>query len=211
VVNGDDFLRVAIAAPSEAACARLEALLATASNVTVVGSASPTALADLLLRVDPDVLVLELGAEPAAALERLGEAVQLPATVLLVADAHSERDWLHLGVRAVLPPGVAAKQLAAAIAAVAVGLVVLDDGVAGSEALSEDAHRSGASIEALTPRETEVLQLVADGLPNKEIAAALHISEHTVKFHLSTIFSKLGAASRTEAVAIGIRHGILMI
>ena len=64
-------------------------------------------------------------------------------------------------------------------------------------------------IEALTGREHEVLELVADGLSNREIASALAISEHTVKFHLASIFGKLGASTRTEAVHRGLRHGLI--
>ena len=66
-------------------------------------------------------------------------------------------------------------------------------------------------IEALTVRERDVLALVADGLPNREIAHALAISEHTVKFHLASIFGKLGASTRTEAVQRGLRHGVIEI
>ena len=64
-------------------------------------------------------------------------------------------------------------------------------------------------VEALTDREHEVLALAGDGLSNREIAAALAISEHTVKFHLASIFGKLGASSRTEAVHRGLRHGLI--
>jgi two-component system, NarL family, response regulator YdfI len=63
----------------------------------------------------------------------------------------------------------------------------------------------------LTPREIEVLRLVAVGLGNKEIASRLEISEHTVKFHLASLMGKLGAATRTEAVTLGIRHGLIMV
>lgn len=66
-------------------------------------------------------------------------------------------------------------------------------------------------IEALTAREHEVLELVADGLPNREIATALAITEHTVKFHLASIFGKLGVSTRTEAVHRGIRLGVIEI
>jgi DNA-binding NarL/FixJ family response regulator len=65
--------------------------------------------------------------------------------------------------------------------------------------------------EALTPREGEVLQMLASGLGNKEIAAKLAISEHTVKFHVASILGKLGATSRTEAVSLGIRRGLIML
>lgn len=66
-------------------------------------------------------------------------------------------------------------------------------------------------IEALTAREHDVLALVADGLPNREIARGLGISEHTVKFHLASIFGKLGVATRTEAVQRGLRLGVIEI
>jgi ATP/maltotriose-dependent transcriptional regulator MalT len=66
-------------------------------------------------------------------------------------------------------------------------------------------------MEALTMREHDVLALVADGLPNREIATALAISEHTVKFHLASIFGKLGVSTRTEAVQRGLRLGVIEI
>jgi DNA-binding NarL/FixJ family response regulator len=69
----------------------------------------------------------------------------------------------------------------------------------------------GVLIEALTAREQEVLELVSDGLHNRDIANALGISEHTVKFHLASLFGKLGASTRTEAVHRGLRHGVIDI
>jgi DNA-binding CsgD family transcriptional regulator len=65
--------------------------------------------------------------------------------------------------------------------------------------------------EPLTPREREVLRLLASGLGNKEIAAKLKISEHTAKFHVASILGKLGAASRAEAVSIGMRNGLILL
>jgi DNA-binding NarL/FixJ family response regulator len=121
---------------------------------------------------------------------------------------------LREGVKAVLPEGLAAMEIAAAIEAAAAGLVVLDG--MGAEMLVRSAvPASGGDVkplvESLTPREIEVLRLVAVGLGNREIASRLEISEHTVKFHLASIMGKLGAASRTEAVTLGIRHGLIMI
>jgi ATP/maltotriose-dependent transcriptional regulator MalT len=73
------------------------------------------------------------------------------------------------------------------------------------------AEREGGLIEGLTSREHDVLALVADGMPNREIAHALSISEHTVKFHLASIFGKLGVSTRTEAVQRGVRLGVIEI
>ena len=72
-------------------------------------------------------------------------------------------------------------------------------------------QRTEPLMEALTTREHDVLALVADGLPNREIATALAISEHTVKFHLASIFGKLGVSTRTEAVQRGLRLGVIDI
>jgi DNA-binding NarL/FixJ family response regulator len=63
----------------------------------------------------------------------------------------------------------------------------------------------------LTPREREILRLLAEGLPNREIASLLGLSDHTVKFHLRAVFTKLGAHSRTEAVSVAVRRGLLML
>jgi DNA-binding NarL/FixJ family response regulator len=211
-VNADDVVRVAIAAPNEVACARIEALLAASMEVCVVGAAASTALADLLSRVDPDVVVLELGSAPAQPVEEIVERIALPATVLVSSSGPPGRQLLDLGVRAVLPSGTPAARLIAAVKAVAAGLIVLDEHSADIGWPSADGPpREHERIDALTPRETEVLQLLAEGLPNKEIARMLEISEHTVKFHLSAVFGKLRATSRTEAVAIGIRRGLVMV
>jgi len=101
-----------------------------------------------------------------------------------------------------------------AVDAAASGLVVLDG--PGLEMLlraPSTVSIGGAEglLEALTPREIEVLRLLAAGLGNKEIASRLRISDHTVKFHVASVMGKLGASSRTEAVTLGIRHGLVMI
>jgi DNA-binding NarL/FixJ family response regulator len=83
--------------------------------------------------------------------------------------------------------------------------LLLTPGVRDAELLGE------APIEALTERELQVLQLLAQGLANKQIAITLGISDHTVKFHVSGIYAKLGAASRTEAVRLGVRQGLIVL
>jgi DNA-binding NarL/FixJ family response regulator len=66
-------------------------------------------------------------------------------------------------------------------------------------------------LDDLTPREIEVLRMLAEGLGNREMASRLGISDHTVKFHISSILDKLGASTRTEAVTMGIRMGIILL
>jgi DNA-binding NarL/FixJ family response regulator len=107
-------------------------------------------------------------------------------------------------------------EIAGAIHAVAAGLVAFDPALAPSwsAVAPRQGNRQDAELfpgEALTARESEVLQLMAQGLPNKTIAARLHISQHTVKFHVASILAKLGATSRTEAVTLGARRGYVLL
>ncbi len=137
-----------------------------------------------------------------------------PAVVVLTTGA--DRAWtsraLRAGVRAILPREATADEIIGAMEAVASGLVAVHpDHV---DALAVEPRRrgpAGAPDEALTARETEVLRMMAEGLANKVIAARLGISGHTAKFHVASIIGKLGAASRTEAVTIGIRRGVILI
>lgn len=110
------------------------------------------------------------------------------------------------------------EEIIAAITAVAGGLITLDRRLGSSLVAAMDERVAAPAPtplsgveEPLTARELEVLQLMALGLPNKTIAARLHISEHTAKFHVSSIMMKLGAASRTEAVTLGARRGLLIL
>lgn len=116
---------------------------------------------------------------------------------------------------ALLPLDVAPATLDAVVSAVAAGFAVLPARQAAAvEGLRRDAPDPAGLEplpEPLTPRERDVLQRLAEGLPNRAIAAALGISDHTVKFHLAAIFGKLGAATRTEAVRIGMRKGLVTI
>ena len=101
--------------------------------------------------------------------------------------------------------------LAAAARAVAAGMLVVDPALdVGDLSFGASAMRTAAAG-ALTDRELEVLRLVTDGLPNKGIALQLGISEHTVKFHVSSILGKLDVASRTEAVTEAVRRGLLAL
>jgi DNA-binding NarL/FixJ family response regulator len=119
--------------------------------------------------------------------------------------AFAGRPWGYL------PRDAAGDRLAAAVRAVANGLVAIDPDLAGRVVGAPLGSASEGAGEELTPREREVLQLIALGLPNKTIASRLAISEHTVKFHVAAILSRLGAASRTEAVRIGARRGLVVL
>ncbi|MGB3632617.1 MAG: response regulator transcription factor [Rubrobacteraceae bacterium] len=116
---------------------------------------------------------------------------------------------LQLRAWGIVEPDAPPEELAAAVAAVGEGLVVLPrnltERVLQSPRLVEDLD------EPLTPREGEVLELLGRGLSNKLIAGELHISEHTVKFHISSLYAKLGVSSRAEAVSQGARYGLISL
>ena len=141
-------------------------------------------------------------------------------TVLLAGtlSAAIARSASRLKIRSVLPLVITTHQLVAAIAATVAGFAVplpqpffpVGDEIRGIHSESSNPAQLSPA-EHLTAREGEVLRLVALGQGNKEIAAQLNISEHTVKFHVSSVLAKLGARSRTEAVTIGILHGLVAI
>ena len=120
-------------------------------------------------------------------------------------------DARHQGVRAVLPSDASAAEILAAIEAAAAGLAVIDP--RDLEALLSAAAPQPVAESAtpLTARELEVLRMLAEGVANKTIAWKLSISEHTVKFHVAQILAKLNAGTRTEAVTVGIRKGLILL
>jgi NarL family two-component system response regulator YdfI len=211
-------IRAFIVAASPLVRAGLENIL-TAKGVKVAGAlASVELLADYLDQGEADVVVVDVSGEQLETV--LGAIDQLELTagaaVVLLAD-HPAGGFLaeavRTGIGAILPTGASAEQLVAAMQAAIAGLVVMHRGDIDSNfPAARPAFRPFAELpEPLTPREREVLQMLASGLANKEIATRLTISEHTVKFHVASILGKLGAASRTEAVALGIRHGLVLL
>jgi DNA-binding NarL/FixJ family response regulator len=200
-------VRVFVAAANDAARAGLEALLRGRPAGRVVGCGpAPDGAGPLPDPAAPEVILWDPGAEDLA-LERPATPDAGPPVVVLVVDAAHAARALAGGARGVLPRDAGADLLATAATAAAVGLVVLDPALAVPAAGREPE----LLIEELTPREHEVLQHLAEGLPNREIARRLAISEHTVKFHVDAILGKLGAHSRTEAVARAARHGLVML
>jgi NarL family two-component system response regulator YdfI len=184
----------------------------------VVGSASNVELlAGQWLDLEPDITLIEATGEQFEAIIDFLAASQLAseATILVLSDHFEPRrviEALRAGVRAVLPSDISAEQLVASLEAVAAGLVVMHPTEVGAMFPLTSASQPLAVLpESLTRRETEVLQMLASGLANKEIAARFAISEHTVKFHVASILGKLGAGSRTEAVTLGIRRGLVLL
>jgi two-component system, NarL family, response regulator YdfI len=212
--------RVLVAANSAVVRAGLETLvksdpqrLALAGSSAVAGS-----LGRQVRQLRPDVVLVELSPgdpEFAAALQELQHLGDQPSPAIVVLAGKLGSQMLRFHGGAVLAGEATAREILAAIDAAAAGLFVLGREAAEVLLRNSAAGRSGASplasAEPLTPREIEVLNLLAEGLANKEIANRLGISEHTIKFHVASILSKLGASSRTEAVTLGLRHGYIML
>jgi DNA-binding NarL/FixJ family response regulator len=167
----------------------------------------------LLFRVQsdsPDVIVI---AEAGAFLARAGprsaleEVFSDTPAVLLAAqpDAAMVRLAASIKIHSVIPLAVTTHQLVTAIAATVAGFAVT---VPRPPAMRAEVMRI---TEELTAREVEVLRLMARGRTNKQLAAQLNISEHTAKFHVSSVLAKLGARTRTEAVTIGMTRGLVAV
>jgi len=215
-------LRVLIIADDPLVRAGLAGLVAGEAGCQVVGRAASTD--DLPAAVEiyrPDVVLWDLGWNPGPALEKVVEAAPvMAALVLLLPDEADAAGAWSAGARGLLRRDVEPARLTAGLAAAAQGLGVVDPSfiaalapaAADDEATSRGGgHGSLALVEKLTPRELDVLRLMAEGLPNKTIALRLGISEHTVKFHVNAILGKLGVASRTEAVVHATRLGLILL
>ena len=229
-VNG---LKVLIVADDPLARAGLAAVLTQGPEVQVVGqmdgkSATPSAVE--VFR--PTVVVWDLGWDPVRGLDEspgteleklsaLSDA-DFPIIALVSDERQASSAWLA-GSRGLLLRTSPGANLRAAVRAVSQGLMALDPELSPALMPSFDrsAERSGERpavpggfdpiTRELNPRETQVLQLLAEGLPNKVIASQLDISEHTVKFHINSIMGKLGAQSRTDAVMRATRSGLILL
>ena len=211
-------IRVFIVAASSLARTGLQSLFRT-RDVQVVGNAPDLeSLAGQWTDVEPDIVLVDAAGEQfEGVLESLAVSQLASETAIVVLSDHSEprglAEALRAGVRAVLPADIATDQLLAALEAVSAGLIVMHP--VEVDAMLPAARPTSRPLpelsESLTPRESEILQMLASGLANKEIAARLAISDHTVKFHVASILGKLGAGSRTEAVSIGIRRGLVLL
>jgi len=219
-IGRDTVIKVLVGANSTVELNRLEAAVRWAPSLKLVGSSlGSTSLRQQLSRIQADVLLV------CGVLDDLAES-ELPdrdskaiPTVLLVPD--SEFALALTGIqtqdstlRGVLPMWATDREIQAAVEAAATGLLVLHPDIAERVAKTSDTPSSSLSTpfgQSISPRESEILNLLASGLGNKEIARQLKISDHTVKFHITSIFNKLGVSSRAEAVAIGIRRGLVVL
>jgi len=210
-VEGEAKIRILVADDHPMLREGLVAVLSTQPDFDVVGEAADGSevvrLAGTLL---PDVILLDLempGMDGVAALERLRESGSEARTVVFTAYDTDERilGSLRAGARGYLLKGASRTELFDAVRTVHSGGSLLQPLVTGR--LLD--HMNAPEPDPLTPRELEVLALLARGLPNKEIAASLYIGERTVKFHVSSILAKLDAGNRTEAARIAISRGLI--
>jgi DNA-binding NarL/FixJ family response regulator len=207
-----DDLRVLVVADDPLARTGLASLLTDRLGYSVVSQVAGDAdLASAFEVYRPDVVVWDLGWRSTPAWESLADLVDidLPIVALLADETHAAEAWIA-GVRGLLLRDADPDGLMAGLTAVAQGLVVIHPSLTTALMPTGD-QMPGSLDEELTPRELEVLQLLAEGLPNKNIALRLGISEHTVKFHVNAILGKLSAQSRTEAVVRATRLGLIIL
>jgi DNA-binding NarL/FixJ family response regulator len=209
-------IRVIITAPNPILRTGLREILHDADEIAVVGETS--SLDELtLLTAEADVIVIALASALRADVSRFLQDREANTAILaLTNEAADLAALIRLPVRAwgILSHDADAAEIIAATRALSEGLIV------GNPLLLKPLTSRQAALEVfqpeplaepLTERERQVLQHIAQGLANKQIAAALGISEHTVKFHLSSIYAKLGATNRTEAVRLGTLQGIIVL
>lgn len=236
-MNGEEnTIAVFVVARSPIARAGLEAVLTRDERFVIAGSAAEIFAAPFDFsrgRESVDVILANVEREKDFddLLDVLGDGapdeIDLPpVTVLLPVELQSSRrvvKALRNGVRGALPHDASASEIAAAVQAAASGLISFAPEFADAF-LSPQAEESALSgsgrgepsfqsemIENLTARETEILAMLGDGASNKSIAYQLNISEHTVKFHVASIFGKLDASTRTEAVTVALRRGLILL
>ena len=211
--GGGGGIRIAVASTSAVRRAGLEGIIRSHSDFQLAGSFGAVAsLVQFARSADLDVMVID-----SDSIRDVFLAPPSAAAIVLLTESSDARSISHLlrsGVRAILSRESDPDNVLSAIYAVYDGLVLLSTATAESLAAvygDQPPEVEDEVSEEITSRETDVLRMLAEGLVNKEIAARLGISEHTVKFHISSILDKLGASTRTEAVTMGIRRGLIPI
>jgi len=212
-----ELVRVLVLARSPAVRAGLGALLTTDDRIVMV--TTPGVASGWLRTSDPlldapeplDAIVVDLPSFAPTALDDIAERFPGTPLVLLGGDPATSPPLVDAPT-GYLSTDADSTSLMAAVHAVVAGLTVIDPGLVtrfGARPGTPQTPDGGG--ETLTPREREVLQLVAEGLPNKTIARELGISEHTAKFHVGSLLAKLDSGSRTEAVTTATRRGLLTV
>ena len=209
-------IRIAVADDHPVVREGLVAMLETEPDFQVVGTAATGAEAvALVARADPDVLLLDLELPELDGVGVLRRLTAEGARVRVIAFTVFDTDEriigaVEAGAAGYLLKGAPRAELFAAVRTVAAGGSLLA-AVASSAVLRRVRGQAPAAGPTLTPRERAVLEALARGLGNKQIAAQLGVSERTVKFHVSSLFAKLGAGNRTEAVTLAARAGLVSI
>lgn len=210
--------RVAVFSDQAVARAGLVALLERGGiQVVATGTTAEPLDDEPGAAAEADVVLLHVTGHTEAWRSVLAHLSSIPVVVLLddVVDTDRAARTLDAGARVVLARDATEEEIVAAIDAAAVGLIAMSARLAEPMLTHRQAQLPSVGppelAPPLTPRERQVLGMVAEGLPNKIIAARLGISEHTVKTHLAALFEKLGVSTRTEAVARGARLGLLLL
>ena len=209
--------RILIVAKDRLARSGLAAFAAEIDNYKVVGqSVGAEDLADDIELNDPDLILYDLGWNPLPAVSALNviSDYDVPA-ITLIPDENGAIEvntaLMSGGSYGLLLRDSESNMLAAAIESVISGLIVIDPIIAQTIIQTSTSATDDVNIETLTAREDQVLQLLARGLTNKEIAQSLDITDHTVKFHVTAIMGKLNAQSRTDAVVRATRLGLIIL
>jgi DNA-binding NarL/FixJ family response regulator len=202
-------IRVAVSARSSIVRAGLETIVRSSASLELAGVVDFTLVQ--AFDFEADVLLLDASDIGPDRLAALAEELSLPIVLLFdPSGAAFSNAPLRSGIRGFLPADSTPREIESAVQAVHAGLIVISPLVLPA-LMSEARAMVEAPAEPLTDRELEVLELIVEGLSNKLIAHRLGISEHTVKTHVASILSKLGATSRTEAVSQAIRRGLVML
>jgi two-component system, NarL family, response regulator YdfI len=207
--NGDGVIQVLLASTSALRRAGLEAMIRSSPALKLVGSLyGLRSILERAVELQADVALMDVDSKAS-----LPALQQLPIVVLV---DEATPGWtaqaLRSGVKAILPREAGADELVSAVQAAYAGFVLLDPEITRN--LAQQVRAPAArptALDDLTAREIEVLRMLAEGLGNRRIAEVLGISDHTVKFHISSILNKLGASTRTEAVTLGIRMGLILL
>jgi two-component system, NarL family, response regulator YdfI len=210
--NGSGSVRVLLASASVVRRAGLEALVKSAAWLKLVGSlSSPKAISQRAVELASDVALVDLEHESALP---LSIEFIFPLVVLIDdPDPGWSAQALRLGAKAILNRDIGAEAILSTIKAAHSGLVLLSDNIVRNLAdrVYTPSKQLQSPLERLTPRELEVLTMLAEGLGNRRIADRLGLSDHTVKFHIGSILDKLDARTRTEAVTTALRMGLIVL